>query len=166
MKKFKTLDELNDYIIKQAEKVLREKVAEEIKDIQSIFVESEVYDKYKPNDGKPYVYKRRGAEGGLADTDNMKNDVEKPDRNSVKLTIKNITKGDDGKIQIADLVEGGDGTNGKEYEHKRNRDTDSPSYLKSRRFQGETVGYLNSSKEHIGYFESGMRDLGFTIKKR
>lgn len=166
MKTFNNMKDLKEAILVQVENALKKEVAEEIKLTESIAVESVVYGGYKPNtpDGQPYVYQRRG-DNGLANMDNM---IEKTETtpNGVKLTITNENEGEGGLKGLADLVEGGDGAGGKRYTHRRNRETDSPDYLKPRPFQAKAVSEMNSTGSHYDSFEQGMERRGITVKKR
>ena len=166
---FNTKEEINRYIMKQAELVMKEAVAPVIKQKVSDKVETEVYDAYstKNSNKKPYVYERRGASegtGGIGDTSIMETNFDRFG-NTINLKIVNMAKGQDDSMFIADLIEGGQGTNGKEYKYTSTRETKDPSYLKARPFQQEAANELDQTKEHITEFLKGMRDLGIDIRK-
>lgn len=161
---FKSIEELTKFIKEQSEDVLKNEVASVIKDTQSDMVEVSVYSNYRPDtpDREPKVYRRRGREGGLADTKNMIHDT-KIENNSVRLTVKNVTKGSkDSRYSntiISDLVEGGHGTNNKYYDYP----TDS-GFTEPRPFIQDTVDELNEYKFHVHAFKSGLRQKGFGVK--
>ena len=102
--------------------VLKNEVAEKIKDIEQETIQEEVYDVYNIVDGnwqEPFMYERRyDKKGGLQSRDSMKAELS-PDNTT--LTITNIAKGqDDSNLYIAPLVEYGDKVYG-EYDYKKNR---------------------------------------------
>lgn len=158
VKNFNNMAQLNSYINKQLEKVLKNDVSPVIKEKESEMVEQEVYAKYKPNNGEPWRYERRKEHGGLADINNMKEYINVKN-NKVNLEIVNETTGDEGYL-IADLVEGGDKKNGKEYKYKNNRSGDAQDYLNPRPFQEKTVEALNSSSEIKQAVRRGLNNLG------
>jgi hypothetical protein len=165
-KSFNSMKDLEKYINQQMADVLQNEVAEAVKKEQSYQVEDEVYDKYSPSspDGEPWVYERRRDNGGLSDTRNMITSSPSYTGDGVEVSIENITKGSDDNFQIADLVEYGDGTNGKEYEHKTNRDNTAYQYLRGRPFTKATVEELERTGEHIDAARKGLKRKGLDIE--
>lgn len=127
-----------------------------IKETESDMVEREVYAKYQPNNGKPWVYERRGKDGGLADTDNMFHEAAQIG-DKVKMIVLNLTPFNEeynfdnyrAGDTLANLVEGGDKKHGAEYTFKNNRSGDAQNYLDARPFQEETFKTLNDNKDHV-----------------
>jgi hypothetical protein len=151
-------------INKDIENAMRNEVAEVVKKVESEKVESEVYNKYKPStsDGEPWRYERRKTNGGLADTANM---IPKTNliTNGVELTVENITEGSQDSFKISDLIEGGDGTSGKQYQYKTNRDGTAYQYLKARPFQRKTEEELAKTGEHEKALKVGLRRNGLDV---
>lgn len=166
MPEFKSLTELNKHLQKQLKDALNNEVAEVIKSEEQRKVKTEVYDKYnvvKGEQKEPYVYQRRGSSGGLSDKKNMKSRT-KNVRNGAELSIENKTKGKDENIYISDLVEGGDGYNGLDYNFKSNRDGTAEQYLQARPFQQKTVESLEQSGEHVEALKNGLQRLGLDVQ--
>ena len=151
--------QLNNYINKQLEQVLKNDVSPIIKEKESEMVEQEVYAKYTPNNGEPWRYERRKERGGLADTNNMKT-YTKEEGNNVKLTVTNETRDDDTGELIANLVEFGNGYNGQQYDYQHNRSGDAYKYLNARPFQRETIKALNGSNEVKQAVKRGLNNSG------
>lgn len=164
---FKTLKQLETYLNKQMRDVLAQNVAPVVKDVEQRNIEDEVYQGYKTNNtgGQPWVYQRRRTNGGLQDKKNMKHKVKNlGSGQGVELSVENVTKGKDDRYQIADLIEYGDGYNGKEYTYKENRDNTADQYLRGRPFTRETEKELQLNKEHIHAFKNGMKSKGFNVQ--
>ncbi len=139
-------------------------VSEAIKDEQQNQIEKVVYRGYIPGspDGEPWEYERRREDGGLADRDNMIENIIYT-ANGVELLVKNITKGSDDNFEIADLVEYGDGHNGKYYSFKYNRDDTSWKYLSPRPFTKYTTMALERSRRHVEALRDGLRAQGIKV---
>jgi len=166
MPKFNTLKQLEDHINKLMRDALNVEVAKVVKDTEQEKVITEVYDKYKPSspDGEPWIYKRRGSSGGLADQRNMKHKVVSlGTANGLELSVENKTNGKDDKVQISDLIEYGDGYNGLEYDWKDNRDDTADQYLQARPFQQKTVQELEQTNEHVEAMRKGLRRQGLDV---
>lgn len=155
---------LNERVIKNA---LENEVAEKVRDIEQRKIDETVYSGYRPStsDGEPWVYKRRRDNGGLRDRKNMIADVQATS-DGVKLSVENITTGSQDNFKIADLVEYGDNTNGKEYAYKRNRDGTADQYLRSRPFTKNTIEELERTGEHIDALIDGLKKQGINVKKK
>jgi hypothetical protein len=165
MPEFKSLTELNKYLQKQIKDALNNEVSEVVKSEEQKKVKTEVYDKYnvvKGEQKEPYVYQRRGSSGGLSDKKNMKNRV-KNIKDGAELSVENRTKGQDENIYIADLVEGGDGSFGLDYDYKSNRDGTQGQYLQARPFQQRTVEALEQSGEHVEAMKKGLIRNGLDV---
>lgn len=166
MPTFKTMKEVEDYIKKQMAETMKQEVAYVVKKTESEKVYSEVYDAYKPKNGEPWRYRRRKKNGGLADTRNMKHKVTTND-NDVELSVENTTKSAHAKygwFRIDDLVEYGDGHNGKQYIYKTNRDGTAWQYLRARPYTAKTIEELKNNKAHIEAFKRGMKKRGIDIE--
>lgn len=167
MAKHKSLDSLFSAIKDELADSMRKHVAPEVKHIQSIMIQEHVYDVYNViggNKQEPYVYERRGTSGGLADTQNM---IEEVDRigNEVVLSVTNRTKGQDQtSLYIAPLVEYGDGAGYGEYQYKTNRDDTSYQYLQARPFTQKTVDRLRETNIHIDKLRDSLKSKGYKIK--
>lgn len=155
---FKSLKELERYINKQMADVMRKEVAEKVKDVEQKNIDSTVYDAYAP-----FVYEHRRDNDGLHDRNNMQSQVTQSG-NSVELTVENTTKGKDSNYEIAELIEYGDGANGKEYDFKKNRDGTSYKYLGSRPFTKNTVDELHRTGEHVDEMKKGLKKRGIDVE--
>ncbi|MEL3959403.1 hypothetical protein NST17_19820 [Caldifermentibacillus hisashii] len=155
---------LNERVIKNA---LGNEVAEKVRDIEQRKIDKTVYSGYRPStsDGEPWVYKRRRDNGGLRDRKNMIADVQVTS-DGVKLSVENVTTGSQDNFKIADLIEYGDNTNGKEYAYKRNRDGTADQYLRSRPFTKNTIEELKRTGEHIDALIDGLKKQGIDVKKK
>lgn len=162
---FNSIRDFEKYLNEQMAKVLITDVAQVVKNKEQEKVITEVYDKYQPGtpDHEPWVYKRRGWQGGLADQSNMNSYVTNT-LGGVELTVENVTKGqDDTNLNIADLVEYGDNQGHGQYDYKKNRDGTANEYLAARPFQEDTVTELEMTGEHIDAFKLGMRRQGINL---
>jgi hypothetical protein len=167
MPEFKTIKQIEAHINKLMREALNTEVAKVVKNKEQEMVVSEVYDKYSPSteDGEPWEYERRGWKGGLADQKNMKHKtVSLGTGNGLQLSVENKTKGkDDKNMYISDLIEGGDGYNGLEYNYKSNRDGTAGQYLKARPYQQKTVESLEQSNEHVEALKKGLIRQGLDV---
>lgn len=162
MPEFKSLTELNKYLNTQMRSVMENEMAQMVKKEESDSVQKNVYQQYQPNNGEPYIYERRKENGGLADKSNMKSKV-KNVPNGLELSVENITKGKDDKFRIDDLVEYGDGTNGKEYEYKDNRSDTADEYLRARPFTEKTAENILQSNAHVQVMKNGLKAKGIDV---
>lgn len=172
--KVKNMAELESHINKVLKNTLDaddNMVADIVKTTESDKVEEVVYDKYRPNRGEPWVYERRGTDGGLADTSNMEHEAQMSG-NKVKMEVINTTPPHDEYNgnglkdgDVASLVEGGDGTSGLEYSGKTNRSGDAYKYLGARPFQRETVAELKRNGLHAQALASELRGKGLNARK-
>jgi hypothetical protein len=164
MNTYDSLEALFLGLNKNIENAMKHEVSDVVKKVESEKVESEVYDRYKPStsDGEPWRYERRKTNGGLADTTNM---IPKTNivANGVELTVENITEGSQDSFKISDLIEGGDGTNGKQYQYKTNRDGTADQYLRARPFQRKTEEELAKTGDHEKALKVGLRRNGLDV---
>jgi hypothetical protein len=159
---FKNENELIKYLQSQMRDVMNNEMAQMVKKKESESVEKNVYQAYQPENGEPFIYERRKINGGLADERNMKHKV-KNVPNGVELSVENKTKGKDDNFQIADLVEYGDGYNGKEYDYKTNRIGTEHEYLRGRPFTEKTEEDIVQSNEHVEIMKNGLKARGIDI---
>jgi hypothetical protein len=164
MPTYDSLEKMFLELNKNIAKTMKMEVSTVVKKVESMKVESEVYEKYRPDtpDGEPWQYKRRRANGGLSDPDNMISNVNIIG-NNVDLSIENVTVGAQDSFQISDLVEEGDGFGGKEYEYKTNRDGTAEQYLRPRPFQQSTVDELAKTGEHVKALKLGLKAQGLDV---
>jgi hypothetical protein len=164
-KNFNSIKDLEKYLNKQMADVLQNEVAEKVKDVEQESIDRTVYGGYQPTspDSEPWVYERRRDDGGLRDRRNMEETVVHTS-NGVELSIENTTTGSDDDFEIADLVEYGDGANGKEYSFKSNRDNTAYQYLRGRPFTKETVEELERTGEHVDEMRKGLRRKGLDVE--
>jgi hypothetical protein len=162
---FSNLKQLEKYLNKQMADVLQNEVAEKVKDVEQESIDRTVYRGYQPTspDSEPWVYERRRDDGGLRDRRNMEEAITHTS-NGVELSVENTTTGKDDNFEIADLVEYGDGTNGKEYTFKRNRDDTAKQYLRGRPFTQETVETLERTGEHVDEMRKGLKRKGLDVE--
>lgn len=163
-KNFKNFDEMNKFFNKNIASVMENEIAQTIKQKESEMVEQEVYQKYTPSNGEPWIYNRRRQNDGLADTRNMEHKVEIIN-DMVKLTVTNVTGGsDDANMRIANLVEHGDG-NGGNYDYKSNRSGDADKYLSPRPFQARTLEELSKTSELKNVMSKALKARGINFKE-
>ena len=84
--------------------------------------------------------------------------------NSVEMSVRNTTTGKDDSFEIADLIEYGDGHNGKEYSYKENREGTSDQYLNSRPFTERTIRELENYRLHIDALKGDLENKGIKFK--
>ena len=136
-------------------------------------VEREVYAKYTPNNGEPWVYQRRKKDGGLADKNNMVHEVAQIG-DKAKMQILNLTPFNENYNfdnyrpgdTLANLVEGGDKKYGAEYTFKTNRSGDAYKYLGARPFQQETVKELERNGDHLDALALDLMMKGLTVERK
>lgn len=98
MPTFKDVKSLLKYAQQQTQSVLKTDIAKKTVSAMQQKIQEEVYDKYEP-----VQYERKGYHGGLIDEDNI--EVSMVDDNT--LCVENIRF--DGKREVAQIVESGDG---------------------------------------------------------
>lgn len=165
-KNARNMRELEEIIRNNVTGVMISHVAPVIKEEQSRQVHEKVYQAYAPedNNGKPYVYQRRGDNEGLSDIDNMFHSPGFVSRSIVELSVYNLTTSDDGRL-IAESVEKGHDASGSAstYDEPNPRRGDG-SYLKPRPFMQATVEALRVSGEAGKAWKAGMKAKGFNVK--
>lgn len=145
-------------------------VAEVIKIAESDMIEQEVYDKYYSESISEYRYRRRGSEygsGGLGDTSIMEHTTSNAG-DKVKMSVVNMAQGQQGHKgetnlkpgQLAQLVEGGDGTGGLRYSYGDG----SEEYMEKRPFQAKTIEELKNNKMHVQTLRFELRNKGLDVK--
>lgn len=157
--KFKSLTELNKFLQKEMRSVMENEMAQMVKNEESDSVQKNVYQQYEPNQGEPFIYERRKEAGGLADKNNMKSKV-KNVPSGVELSVENVTKGKNQKFRLDTLIEYGDGTDGKEYTYKDNRDDTADQYLQARPFTERAAENILQSNAHVHTMKSGLKAKG------
>lgn len=162
---FKSLKDLVRHVNGQIADTMRHEVAEKVRDVEQEQIEETVYRGYQPStpNREPFRHVRRRDNGGLRDRDNMIADVQITSK-GVHLSIENVTTGAQDDFMIADLVEYGDGTNGKEYSYKRNREGTADQYLRGRPFTRNTAEELQTTGEHVSALKDGMRKRGIDVR--
>ena len=155
---FKSIEELNAYLQKQIDEVLKNEVAKAVKDQIHIGVVDEVYNVKRP-DGTPKKYERRGVadgSGGLADRERM---IVRP-RGVGRISITdeadfNPTNGTYGDIDrgksLGENIEKGYGDRQKWYN-------------KGRPFMEHARENLISGKYHIEAMKKGLKEKGIDAK--
>lgn len=164
---FNNLKEFEAYINKLLAETMNDEVAKKVKEVEQRNVEDEVYQGYVTNNtgGQPWRYKRRRTKEGLQDTSNMVHNVDVM-RNSVQLTVENITTGSNDDFRLDTLIEYGDGYDGKEYQYKDNRDDTADQYLKPRPFTQGTIDELKMNKEHVTALKNGLKARGVDVVRK
>lgn len=165
MPEFKNLTELEKYVQSLIKESLVQDVAEVVKEAEQLAIEGIVYKGYRPNspDREPWVYERRGMNGGLQDKKNMVVDVS-DDGESISVTNKTRGK-DDPSVNVAGLVEYGHQGGYGEYDFDRNRDSTAWQYLRPRPFTEETIKILEQTEYHVEALKKGMKRKGIDIKE-
>jgi hypothetical protein len=152
----KSIEQLMKQLLKDTDKILKEKVVPRIKEVESSMVALSVYDAYEPTE-----YIRRRNENGLADTRNMR-EYRFFSGNTIGYIIKNETEGDDlNTNHLALLVEDGDGAHGYYYAIKPKKG--DRAYLKPRPFTQNTVDEIKSSNIHITLMKEGYVTAGYVV---
>lgn len=169
------MNELKKQINELLKKTLNKEnnqVADTIKYTESMKVEEEVYQKYKPPspNGEPWVYERRKLGGGLADPENMYHEAQEVD-GKIKMKILNLTPPNEDHNQnnlkdgeVAQLVEGGHGAHGLKYSYSDG--INAEQYIKPRPFQKATKEELERNKGHVQALENELRAQGLNITKK
>lgn len=166
MKNFKDMASLQKAILLQMETSLRGEVSETIKAEQSKQVETEVYDKYAPNNGEPWVYQRRKQDGGLSDMNNMRG-TPTVAGHVIDLTITNETPSADGEgYNIAPIIEQGDQSKYKyrTVNEERKAHPQADAFLEPRPFIQATRDSLRQSGALSAAFAKGMGGSAYRIK--
>lgn len=154
--------ELEFYLLNAVKDTMENEVAHLVKEEQSRQVHKEVYRKYTPNNGEPWVYKRRKDKKGLSSTENMEAIFLPIGIRGYEMQLFNWTPSDDGTFNIADLVEGGQrGLSGNSYSYLYNRSGDADDYLRPRPFMQKTQEDIESNDKVVNVFKRGMRRNGF-----
>lgn len=163
-KTFKDLAQLEAYLNKQMLDVLEKEGLQEVRKTMQEKVKTEVYDAYGPNNGEPYVYERRKTKnGGLQNENSIVITNKRSTGDGVGVDIENIATGERG-YRLDEVIEyGHEGSRG--YEYTRNRDTDSPEFLKPRRFVAETEKQLIQDDAIRNVLEQGLKKRGIDVDK-
>lgn len=138
MATFKNIKELEQFINKQAQKALKNEVAEEVKRTLKENIIDEVYDKYTPTE-----YERTG---GLYQDRNIEAIV---NGNTLSVRSTRTERGRD----IAQIIESGIG-----YEWKDSRIYNMQPY--PRPFHYETFLELQRTLKHVDALKKGLNKLG------
>lgn len=167
MPTFYNLNNLSKFLNGKIADAMKTDVAETVRNVEQKNIDDTVYSGYRPStsDGEPWRYERRRDNGGLRDRKNMVADVQVTS-DGVKLLVENITTGSQDNFRIDDLVEYGDGTNGKEYGYKRNRDGTADQYLRGRPFTRNTIEELERTGEHVDALINGLRKNGIEVNRK
>lgn len=156
MASFKNLKDLQKWLEPQLAEMLMNSMEVEsvLQDAMAKAIVDEVYNKYHPE-----YYQRRGYDGGLADTRNMRITDISVINGSIKLTFENLTTGAD-NLQgefIGDLIEYGNGHNGKYWDS-------AGEWSKPRPFSAEAARSLNDNPTYlIQAVKKGLRERGFVV---
>lgn len=161
-KNAKNMAELNAYIAAQIQSVMDEHVSDVVKEEQSRQVHNVVYDRYKPNNGKPWVYERRGDEKGLSDTRNMMHEANVTG-DGVELRVTNETMSDDGETDVAKLVAKGHNNGAGSYDYTSNRSGDADKYLEARDYMEAAMDELKRNSEVQETLKRGLRSRGIDV---
>lgn len=155
MAKVKSLSELENYLKKYVMNGLESDVAEVIKDEEVEKVISEVYEKYEPIE-----YERRFDANGLADRDNMIEEVDDLGQ-YILLGVTNMTTGSDEEEYIAPIVEYGHGKYGDYDYYSIAKDK---SFASPRPFQRATIDELEENKKHVNALRDYLNKNGIKTK--
>ena len=133
--------------------VIRKEVAEAIKVEESQTIHDTIYDEFEPLE-----YIRRKNSGGLSDKNNMEVSNAILTGNTVKVNIRNITKGQSAKKVVNNLqyiVEmNAKNAEGDYYDYPNG--VTKEFYLKPRPFQANTVLRLKKNKGHLYAMKKGL----------
>ena len=99
MNKFKTMDDMIKFLVKNSTQIMQEIIDEEIIPTMLEVIDEKVYRAYKPK-----VYERRYEHGGLADPTNFDSTIDIYD-NTIEISVKNITMPkDDSEYVFLDTI--------------------------------------------------------------
>ena len=136
---FKNLDTLMTHIEKDMQKVLKNEVAETVKENMKAAIDENVYNAYTPE-----YYHRRMENGGLADKDNMEATI-----SGNVLMVRDVAPLDNGRT---------------DYELDRIIVEGLGKQPFPRDFYGGTAERLEDNGEHIKAMKDGLRKRGYTVK--
>ena len=136
---FKNLDTLMTHIEKDMQKVLKNEVAETVKENMKAAIDENVYDVFTPE-----FYNRRMENGGLADKDNMEATI-----SGNVLMVRDVAPLDNGRT---------------DYELDRIIVEGLGKQPFPRDFYGGTAERLEDNGEHIKAMKDGLRKRGYTVK--
>lgn len=166
-RKFNNLNELFEFIKDNMEDIMKNDVAEAVKDEEQRQISRVVYDVYTPNNGEPYEYVRRkwkDNSGGLADREVIVATIGKT-KDGVILSVINTARGSDQEdLYLAPLVEYGHDNGYGEYQYPYNRDNTAWKFLQSRPFTEETIKALKRSGLHVEVMKQELNRRGIKTK--
>ena len=136
---FKNLDTLMTHIEKDMQKVLKNEVAETVKENMKAAIDENVYNAYTPE-----YYHRRMENGGLADKDNMEATI-----SGNVLMVRDVAPLDNGRT---------------DYELDRIIVEGLGKQPFPRDFYGGTAERLEDNGDHIKAMKDGLRKRGYTVK--
>ncbi len=99
MPQFSNLQSLNNYVLRAITEVMRNEVADAVRQEWIAMMEKNVYGVYEP-----YSYERRHKYGGLADPRNIQIVSEKVAADSATIVMENLTKGQGWDHYYGDLI--------------------------------------------------------------
>ena len=136
---FKNLNALMTHIEKDMQKVLKNEVAETVKENMKTAIDENVYNAYTPE-----YYHRRMENGGLADKDNMEATI-----SGNVLTVRDVAPLDNGRTdyELDEIIVKGWGK--------------QPF---PRDFYGGTAERLEDNGDHIKAMKDGLRKRGYKVK--
>lgn len=157
------LEKANNQLMAKIDNAMTNEVFKEVEDEEIATIEEVVYNVYTPK-----IYRRRGANGGLAWRDNIIMRGGKAS-NGV-LVVENVTDPNDGDVRdqhrvttdknLPELIEYGHGYKGYTYDFA---DRKYP-YLKPRPFTAKTIEHLKDSGAHINALKAGLRRQNVKVK--
>mgnify|MGYP000900732549 CR=1 FL=1 len=140
------------------ESALEEEVTDEIRDAEIAAIGAVVYDAYGNIDTKePNRYKRRYANGGLVDRENMVPKVDKGTLTVTNITPANPNYGHSGYLAGEIVINGGP------YDYLKGENTFG-DFHNERDFIERTYNDLRQSKWHVNGLKRGLKRQGFDVK--
>jgi hypothetical protein len=161
------LDQLFKMINDDIMEVMDESVAPKMKEIESEHVQTDVYNAYTGQD--PYM-RRRGTNGGLADTDNMVHTVTRT-TNGYELWIKNITRGNprvwrtgatNEPNYLAGIIENGRDRG----RYMDNKTFTQDQYLSPRPFISNSIREIERTLAHVEEMHKGLKRKGYDVYRK
>ena len=147
----KGIDDIYNKLLKDIEKEIAPKIAEEMKNIEQEVIEDVVYNAYTP------IYYERRTSGGLGDKENMKETIVSKE-NNIEIKVKNVTKGNSEYSDaegyttgyIDEIIETGQG-----YGY------DLDSYIGARPFTEISQNVIDYTDKIVKLFEEELRKKGW-----
>ena len=147
----KGIDNIYNKLLKDIEKEIAPKIAEEMKNIEQEVIEEVVYNTYTP------IYYQRRPSGGLGDKENMEETIVSKE-NNIEIKVKNVTKGNS---EYSDAEGYTDGYIDEIIETGQGYGYDLDSYIGARPFTEISQNVIDYTDRIVKLFEEELRKKGW-----